>query len=918
MQDRRFIEETFPVKEISAESARDKSIRHGNISTLHIWWARKPMASSRATNYAALILTPSDRDEWSRTREFIISFSKRENSLDRHMIERAKRDILETNGGNPPRVLDPFAGGGTIPLEALRLGCEVYSSDYNPVAVLIQKCTLEYPQKYGNAPKGKHEWTGLKGSSSRNPLLEDVGKWGAWVLEETKKELGKYYPNESNSSVPVGYIWARTIPCQNPACGGEIPLLRQFWIAKRPKKRVSLYPHIEGKAIKFGIVGDGYEKMPVDFNPDNGTVSRAIVTCMVCGSVVESKIVRRLFQDGKARQQMVAVALRHPQEKGKTYRISTQEDLQIFREAEEHLENKLPALQQDWGINPVPDEFIHTPDGKEYEPGGLLYNFTPVLLYGMKTWGDLFNSRQKLALVTFTEKIRQAYENMLNENYEGEYAKAVVAFLGLCLDREAENSTLLCRWNPHAEKMQGTFGRQALPMVWDPFEANPFGGSVGDWLSIMNLISNAINASSFDSAPATVTQSSATSLPYPDNYFDAIITDPPYYDNVPYADLSDFFYVWLKRTLGHLYPDLFSTPSTPKTNEAIAELPLLRGMGKEKAGKIIRGIKTKDDFESMLKKSFQEIYRTLRHNGISVIVYAHKSTEGWETLINSLLDSGLIITSAWPIDTEMGTRLRARESAALASSIYIVARKMKRQPTGFYNEVKQELTRHLNAKLHSLWEEGIGGADFLISAIGSAIEIFGRYERVMDFEGNIVRANRLLDDVREIATDYAVRQILHDGFTGEISDLTRLYVLWRWEFGESRVRFDDARKLAQSCGIDLSQEWNRDGFIRKEKEFIRVLSPRERNHEKLAHSNELIDILHLALLHWEKGKRDDMAQVISDSGFGQSEAFYRVAQAISETLPNESKEKKLLDGFLTGRERIQREVRKKTMQTKLM
>ena len=213
--------------------------------------------------------------------------------------------------------------------------------------------------------------------------------------------------------------------------------------------------------------------------------------------------------------------------------------------------------------------------------------------------------------------------------------------------------------------------------------------------------------------------------------------------------------------------------------------------------------------------SFQEIYRVLKPNGVAIIVYAHKSTEGWETLINSLLDSGLIMTGAWPLNTERKSRLRSQESAALASSIYIVARKMEREPTGFYNEVKAEMTTHLNAKLHRLWEEGLGGADFFIAAIGSAIEVFGKYEKVMDFEGEIIRADRLLDDVREIATDYAVRQILHNGFAGEISDLTRFYVLWRWEYGEARVDFDEARKLAQSCGVDLAQEWDGKGFHRQ-------------------------------------------------------------------------------------------------------
>ena len=233
---------------------------------------------------------------------------------------------------------------------------------------------------------------------------------------------------------------------------------------------------------------------------------------------------------------------------------------------------------------------------------------------------------------------------------------------------------------------------------------------------------------------------------------------------------------------------------------------------------------------------------------------------------------------------------------------------MERQPTGFYNEVKEEMRTHLNDKLHRLWEEGLSGADFFIAAIGSAIEVFGKYEKVMDYEGNIVRADRLLDDVREIATDYAVRQILHNGFAGEISDLTRFYVLWRWEFGEARVDFDEARKLAQCCGVDLAREWGSKGFVVKEKQFIRVLGPQSRDMDDRNGTRELINTLHRVLLLWEKSQRDEMLDLLRDSGYGESEAFYRVAQAISETLPIESREKKLLDGFLAGRERVKEEM----------
>ncbi|RLJ01185.1 MAG: DNA methylase, partial [Candidatus Aenigmatarchaeota archaeon] len=422
MKDRRFIEESFPVKEVSKESAKEKNIRHGHISTLHIWWARRPLASSRATSYAALIPAPENDEEWDKKRQFIIELSKWENSLNPDIIEKARRDILRANGGKPPKVLDPFAGGGAIPLEALRLGCEVYASDYNPVAVLIEKCTLEFPQKYGRV-KNTGEWGHLKGSVS-NPLLEDVKRWGEWVLKEAQKEIGRFYPKDPDGSIPVGYIWARTIPCQNPSCGAEIPLMRQYWLAKKANKKVALYPYVDGKEVKFRIVGDGYESMPSGFKPENGTVSRAVATCPVCGHTVKADITRKLFQTGKSGQRMIAVVLHKPGTKGKRYRLATEKDMEIFREAEKYLEEKRQKLMEEWGIDPVPDEPL--------PPRGTLgFRIQP---YGMKKWGDLFNPRQKLALITFTEKVRLAYKKMIEEGYEEEYVKAVVGYLGLTLD----------------------------------------------------------------------------------------------------------------------------------------------------------------------------------------------------------------------------------------------------------------------------------------------------------------------------------------------------------------------------------------------------------------------------------------------------------------------------------------------------
>ncbi|MGB9765799.1 MAG: DUF1156 domain-containing protein, partial [Candidatus Saccharicenans sp.] len=322
MKDKRLIEVTFPVKEVSEISAKEKNIRHGHISTLHIWWARRPLASSRATNFAALIPAPDDPVELEKKRQFIIELSKWENSLNQSLLEKARKEILEANGGVPPKVLDCFAGGGSIPLEALRLGCETHAVEYNPVAVLILKCTLEYPQKYGRAQNISSDLK-LGSQKSTNPLLDDVEKWGNWVLKEAQEEIGNFYPADEDGYIPVGYIWARTIPCQNPTCGAEISLMRQFWLAKKENKKVALYPYIYGKKVKFKIVGTGYEKMPKDFDPERGTVSRAVAICPVCGSTIDDKTTRRLFQEGKAGERMVAVVLHHPERSGKTYRLAT-------------------------------------------------------------------------------------------------------------------------------------------------------------------------------------------------------------------------------------------------------------------------------------------------------------------------------------------------------------------------------------------------------------------------------------------------------------------------------------------------------------------------------------------------------------------------------------------------------------------
>ena len=867
MDKRRFIEEHLHIREISEESTKEKSIRFGHPSTLHIWWARRPLSASRTTIYASLIPSSDDQKIIKNENFFIKQLSKWENSQNIDLLNTARKKISEFN--KPLKILDPFSGGGSIPLESLRLGCETYATDYNPVSVILLKCLLEYPNKFNNLTNPN---LFLKNQKDIK-LIKDFTKWAQWVLEETKNELTQFFPTEYASS-PIGYIWANVIECPNPSCKSQIPLMNQYWLVNTPRKKISLCPVIENQKIIFKIL-DITKQKNIDFSPDKGTISHMVVNCPVCNTSISGVDLRSYFFNRKFNQKIIAVV--YPSNNGKKYRLANQTDEIIYTKTKEFLVQKTSQLSLKWKFNPIPDELI---EEKSVEQKRLI-------AYGKKTWSDLFNTRQLLVAISLVEKIRSAYEKMIESKFDPEYAKAITTYLAVCLDRLVDYNSTNTRWVARGEYVGNTFTRQAFQMVFDYFEVCPWSNYTGDWNSAMNWVIRVLeNLSEIPENKVVVQQASATQLPYSDNYFDAIFTDPPYYDNINYAELSDFFYVWLKRCLREIYPELFVTNLVSKSQEIVANPK--RHESKEAA---------KSFFESKLTQSFKEINRVLKQSGIVIIVYAHKSTEGWETLINSLLNSGLVVTAAWPINTEMKVRFAAKENAALASSIYMIAKKLEKEPIGFYRDVKNNLKNYLDKRLTSLWKEGISGADFFIAAIGSAIEVFGKYEKIVNDLDEQILVPKLLDDTREIVTNYAIKQVLHSDFSDKISQMTRLYILWRWAYGEAKVPFDSALRMAQSVGIDIEREWNK-GFILKDNEFIRIVGPHERNNIPES-SFDMIDMLHRILILWKKNKTNELTQILKETGYDRSDIFKRIAQAISESLPQESTEKKWLDGFLT-------------------
>jgi putative DNA methylase len=896
--DRRLIEDYLPIQAISAEASREKSVRKGHISTLHLWWARRPLVACRAALYGALVsasrFRPANGPEEKRdslTRANAAKFVERlcQYPGSPQAIAEAQKHILEAHAerlsketGKPvtvedivdgrapsPKVLDMFAGGGAIPLEALRLGCEAYALDLNPVAHIVELCTLVYPQKYGKPDPNGRGMTGpknAKGESTWGGLAEEVRYWGNWVLEKVKAEIGDLYPlipdpeykgrrPESQTGfwktpkddvppgylVPVAYLWTRTVRCKNPTCGATVPLVRQTWLCKKKDRFVALKMVVDRpeacppsqKKVRFEVVESRTEK-GLGFDPA-GFSKGGNATCPFCGTVADSDYVKAEGCAGRMGQQMMAVVCTRPGRQGKVYLSATDVPEQAPDDAA--IGARIEALCQRTGLT-VPSEPMP-------KPGTLGFRVQP---YGVKTWSDLFTLRQMLCLLTFAAAVREAERAMAS--LEVERRHAVVTLLAAMVDRLASFSSTQCVWLCiEGERTANTFGRQALPMVWDFSETAPFNEENAAWPMALDRVIPAIESSCVGT-PAVVSRGSAAALPWPDASFDAVITDPPYYDNVPYADISDFFYVWLKRTVGHLYPEHFATETTPKKSEAVADATRYGG-SKEKARRA---------YEEMMAQSFREAHRVLKPGGQMSVVYAHKTTLGWSTLVDALRGAGFTVTEAWPLDTEKPGRLRAQDSAALASSILLVARKREGQETGSYeDEVRPELEQIVRERVDSLWKMGITGADLVIAAVGAGLRAFTRFARVEYANGEEVPAEKFLAEVEGVVLETLLEKIFGMAGSGvaAVDGPSRFYVLWRYAYKAAEMEAGEAIVFTYGQNVELDGpkglSTGRHALVEKKKGKYRLRDFTERGaDEKLGLPDNgtpasLIDALHRIL-----------------------------------------------------------------------
>ncbi len=1001
---KRLIEVDLPIKRISAHARREKSIRHGHISTLHIWWARRPLAACRAVICAALWPDPADElcpesfrrearkqmETWSRDHlsllsqesyphfvqiqqrpkalqdnvllrqlllDFIADFANWDNSTVKEYLETSRsltQAAHEGLGGTPgtrPLVVDPFAGGGSIPLEALRVGADAFASDLNPVAVLLNKVVLEYIPKYGQI------------------LADALRKYGKSIKAEAASELGELYPKDPAGGTPVAYLWARTILSEAPSSGGtaiQIPLLRSMWLSKRKGfMRAMRWARNDRGEVRTEKVtprkSDGTIEVrrPILelFTPtqidqvEAGSVRGGAATCPVTGfTTAASRVKEQLKAQRGGADNSFLFAVYVEQPAGREFRLSEKRDQEIYQNAAARsmqMEGQNPSSFPTEAINPI-------------RPYKNTRGLSAVTRIGCLRFCDIYNRRQALSIQMFYDLVKRHCSSLQESNKD--LFVALRTLLALAVNRAVSQNTSMSRWDASRLTIKGAFSKQALAVVWDFSEANPFSGASADWDGAIEWIVKFIEANTTICGTGTAMLSSATSIPLPSDSAAALITDPPYFAAIPYADLSDFFYVWLKRGLADIHPQLFGPELTEKVEELIVT-------NAEKG----RNGRTKNDsfFREGMTAALDSAREAVNPSGVGVVVYAEGTTAGWEAILEAIIRSNWIVSSSWPIDTEMETRTQAQGSASLQSSIHIVCRprespdgSVRTDEVGDWRDVLTELPGRIHEWMPRLAEEGVVGADAIFACLGPALEIFSRYSRVEKASGEAVTLKEYLEQVWAAVAKEALTMIFSGADASGFEEDARLTAMWLWtlktgdtngvqtvvaeeDSGEDEegggkkagsgfvLEFDAARKIAQGLGAHLE---DLQSLVEVAGETARLLPVAERArhlfgaHEgkaatvrkrrrpqmdlfdagqqvaeaessfgetKIEHVGAtVLDRIHQSMILFAAGRGEALKRFLIEDGTGQDQRFWRLAQALSALYPSHTEEKRWVDGVL--------------------
>lgn len=870
--DRRMIEFQIPLATVSEASAREKKHPRRHVELIHQWPARRPRSASRVAIAAALLGVPKGEKAIAARLKLLEQLAPYECS--RRALEEARRLIREEYGGRAPKVLDMFAGGGAIPLEAANLGCEAYAVELNPVAHIIELATCVYPQTYG-----------LK-------LASLVEKWGKRVREQVKAEIGDLYPSvrlrksqakqltfasgeEAGDDVvfePIAYLWTRIVPCVDRECGAAVPLVRQTWLCRKDGRYIALKMVKDRKArgVRFEIVSADTEEA-LGFDPA-GFSDRGDTDCPLCGATIEAEKVKRFGKTGRIGKQLMAVVGLVEGERGRAYLPA--EAVSIPLEAD--LRKRLGFFGDEW---PGPAGVKLPEDARNFW----------AYLYGADEYWKLFTDRQAVALLTFSRAIREAHPAIVKEIGDVDLATATITYLALAMDKLADNLNYLCRWEASDQITKAALSRQALPMIWDFAEIVPWGEISGAYPLHLDAETSAIRGLAAVSIPARCVRGSATDLPFEAGMFDAVVTDPPYYDNISYADLSDFFFVWLMRTLGEVHADHLGAAQTPKKQEATV-VPYRHGGDDAKARK---------HYEDLMTAAFREAGRVLVPGGAVVVVYAHKTVAGWTSLVDALRSADCAVTEAWPLRTESDARLNARGTAALATSIFLAARKR----TGafpcddFETGVLPAVEEVVAERVKTLWAGGVSGADLVVAVVGAALGPFTHYSVVRRANGQEVSTKEFLEDAQRMAIGAILRQVVRDASGKDVSvagidPISRLYIVLRMQFGEAAADYDVLKNLAIGAlppGMELdgmrgALMQGRKALLAKKSSKVQLRGFEERGKESGLGEPEdgvvppLIDVLHRLL--WLQTQRPSEVEKFVKASRADMGSVRLLAQAL--------------------------------------